>query len=322
MKLLTAVKSNSVINIRSNSSAYLFKISNTLVSNGNGAVYCGILYRVRVPNRFLLWCCKLIGKEYPKPDKYTKVPLGKCVIKTGNSKFVAKCLLREVDVIQALEKESGFIRFVYDGSTKMVGSNFHITQYFSGGDLLEYYNDNYLTLKFPDILIIFEELIREINILHSKNIAHCDIKLENICLEDPSNIHSIRLIDFGASVRFNGVTEYTCDTFSPSYQAPESIAKKVLVGEEVKYIDYWELGISMYYLLCGRPPFYDATLSRGTSTKLQKSILYSEPKWTVCKSLNVPDSFVDLVKGLLKKEPLKRLDISTLDLDPWKTLVS
>lgn len=88
-----------------------------------------------------------------------------------------------------------------------------------------------------------------INYMHSKNICHRDIKLENILIDE---FMSLKIIDFGFAVC--SPPERKLDSFcgTPSYMAPEIIQKKEYFGQPT---DVWSAGIVLYILICGRFPF-------------------------------------------------------------------
>ncbi|CAE7699254.1 pkaC, partial [Symbiodinium sp. CCMP2456] len=86
--------------------------------------------------------------------------------------------------------------------------------------------------------------------IHSKNIIHRDLKPENILLSP--NGYS-KLTDFGfAKIVEPGTRTYTlCGT--PEYIAPEVLLNK----GHGKPVDWWTLGILIYEMICGQPPFCD-----------------------------------------------------------------
>jgi len=86
--------------------------------------------------------------------------------------------------------------------------------------------------------------------MHNKNIIHRDLKPENILLL-PNGY--CKLTDFGfAKVLEPGTRTYTlCGT--PEYIAPEVLLNK----GHGKPVDWWTLGILIYEMICGQPPFCD-----------------------------------------------------------------
>ena len=79
---------------------------------------------------------------------------------------------------------------------------------------------------------------------------HRDLKPENILLEDTYEYDKIKLIDFGESVTFEAGKPHTDVVGTPYYIAPE-----VLKGSYTTQCDIWSMGVIMYIMLCGKPPF-------------------------------------------------------------------
>ena len=106
-----------------------------------------------------------------------------------------------------------------------------------------------------------EQVFAGINYCHMKHIVHCDLKPENLLLE--TNVSSsdlggktkfkVKLIDFGTSQKFEGDTKLTERYGTPYYIAPEVLKKNY--NEKC---DIWSLGVILYILLVGYPPFNGA----------------------------------------------------------------
>lgn len=104
-----------------------------------------------------------------------------------------------------------------------------------------------------DCKYIFTQIMWGIDYLHSKNVYHRDIKLENIIIDENNNI---KIIDFGfgASEPKTKLLSFFCGT--PSYMPPEIVLKKDYLGSQA---DIWSIGILLFTLLCGSFPFRGRT---------------------------------------------------------------
>jgi serine/threonine protein kinase len=97
---------------------------------------------------------------------------------------------------------------------------------------------------------MFKQIAEGIEYLHSANVAHRDLKLDNILIEDGSGL--IKIIDFGFSVLCSSQQKLKIFCGTPSYMAPEITLKREYDGRAV---DMWALGVLLYVMLSGTFPF-------------------------------------------------------------------
>ncbi|XP_072516594.1 serine/threonine-protein kinase 33 isoform X2 [Salminus brasiliensis] len=161
---------------------------------------------------------------------------------------------------------------------------------------------------------IISSLAEAIVYLHKKDIVHRDLKLENILvksyLHDDDTVN-IKVTDFGLSVQKGGVgsenmLQATCGT--PTYMAPE-----VINGHEYsQQCDVWSIGVIMYMLLCGEPPFMSSSEERLFETIKKGELSFSGPVWDT-----ISDAGKKVLSCLLKVDPAHRITASELLDNPW-----
>ena len=147
------------------------------------------------------------------------------------------------------------------------------------------------------------EVLSACQYLHSMDppIIHRDIKPENILL-DGNN--SVKLADFGWSNFFNGDRRRLTYCGTPEYLAPEMIKQ---CGHD-KSLDIWNIGVLMFELLTGSPPFEGAN-----QNELFENILKFKIKWPK----GFPGVAKDLVTKLLKTNPQERISLEEVLEHPW-----
>jgi serine/threonine protein kinase len=174
-----------------------------------------------------------------------------------------------------------------------------------GPDLFDIFrNDSTrLTQSEETIKRYFSQLISAVKYMHSKSIAHQDIKLENILLDTASN--SIKLIDFGLStdLRTSIGLVGTADCMAP--EIAENIHQY-----DTFLSDTWSCGIVLYEMFVGEAPYEECLAGEIYKAIVNEDIIYPE---------TLSASALDLLKGLLTKDPTKRMTLDQASLHPYLT---
>lgn len=174
----------------------------------------------------------------------------KCVVLRNDAKYIAK-LQEEVNVLRELRGHENVIR-LYDVFC-VDNELFIITELGRGGDLfhlLTTHPKHGVTEAYAAKTVA--QMLSAVAFLHSRSICHRDLKLENWVLESGRDVWSpLKLIDFGLSTHFTPGHRLSRVVGSSYYVAPEVLKKSY-----TEACDLWSLGVIVYMLLSGAPPFY------------------------------------------------------------------
>ena len=157
-------------------------------------------------------------------------------------------------------------------------------------------------LEEPEARRIFKQVLLGIEYCHHKLVTHRDIKLENILLDDSNNI---KIIDFGFSTCFSHDKKVKMFCGTPSYMAPEIVARVEYSGPPA---DVWALGVLLYVLLCGCYPF-----KAQVDKELYKKIQYGQ--FTIPS--HVSQGARGLINRIMRVDPKKRPSVHDILKDNW-----
>eukprot|EP01094_Clydonella_sp_ATCC50884_P025484 TRINITY_DN670_c1_g1_i1.p1 TRINITY_DN670_c1_g1~~TRINITY_DN670_c1_g1_i1.p1 ORF type:complete len:390 (+),score=108.39 TRINITY_DN670_c1_g1_i1:121-1170(+) len=154
---------------------------------------------------------------------------------------------------------------------------------------------------------IVKQIVSAVQYLHEQGIAHRDLKPENLLSAGDDENEVIKIADFGFSKNF-GEEKLMTSCGSPGYVAPE-----VLTSESYdKAVDMWSVGVIIYILLCGYPPFYADNAPALFKKIMDVKYDFDDPSWD-----DVSEDAKNLIRNLLKKEPDDRYTAQQCLEDPW-----
>ncbi|KAI8068218.1 kinase-like domain-containing protein [Gongronella butleri] len=179
-----------------------------------------------------------------------------------------------------------------------------------GGDL-RYLLDRFSTLSEMLVRFYVADMLCALEYLHRKNIAHRDIKPDNILLDELGHAH---LSDFNVATTFHERRPVRWSRAgSLAYMAPEILRKEGYTTA----VDLWSLGITAYELLFAKRPFHG-----NTNEEYSDDIVSGEFKFPENAAEVISQEGMDVIRGLLNRSPDLRYGcgpggIKKLKTHPW-----
>lgn len=188
-----------------------------------------------------------------------------------------------------------FVPAIFECGTLSNGSPFLVMEFLAANTLAERFiaTENPLTVN--DAKHIILELLKVLSAVHEKGYAHCDLKPENIFLEG----NSVRLIDFGLSMKRGGPTQEPSQTLllgTSEYMSPEQCEGRTDIDLRS---DLYSAGILLFEILAGKPPFW------GASALVQQYHRNRRPPRLSSIAI-VPSKIDEVVSQCLAKDPAGR----------------
>lgn len=159
---------------------------------------------------------------------------------------------------------------------------------------------------------LFRRILSAVHYLHEqRGVVHRDLKPENILVVDRRSDVDIKLTDFGLA---KNLTAEGLKTFcgTPQYFAPEVLRRRNTVmgnGRYGKEIDCWSIGVILFILLSGSPPF---DVSAGFDAVASAKVVFYEDQWK-----DISSDARDLVRRLLEKDAKKRMSVKEACEHAW-----
>eukprot|EP00903_Cladosiphon_okamuranus_P010945 g10337.t1 len=240
-----------------------------------------------------------------KPGQHKGLQVAvKCIDRNNLPREDEEDLLEEVRILRSLKHPNviDIYQFFKDDPNMYYVS----IEYMRGGELFDrivqkaYYNEK----EARDLCRILLDAVRY---CHDLGIVHRDLKPENLLLTSQHDDANVKLADFGfARSIMNGFVSTQCGT--PGYVAPE-ILRAESYGTSV---DMWSIGVIIYILLGGYPPFHDEN-----QTRLFRKIKAGNFKFHPEYWQSISNEAKDLIRRLLTVDPKRRLTAAQAVTHPW-----
>ncbi len=227
-----------------------------------------------------------------------------CERKFGEKKLFAMKILKKMTIIEKNQLEHTkaeqivlshvnhpflvSLKYSFQTNEKL----YFIMEFMKGGELFQHLTK---MKKFTEgqTKFIAACLIMAIGHMHNKDYIYRDLKPENILFTEEGYI---KLTDFGLAkfVTKKDIANTFCGT--PEYMAPEVITDKGCN----RPADWWSLGIVLYEMIFGIPPFYSSNIQKMYRKTIMKDLRFK--KHTQCS-----EEAKDFIYHLLIKDPKRRL---------------
>uniref|UniRef100_A0A672HC25 SNF-related serine/threonine-protein kinase n=1 Tax=Salarias fasciatus TaxID=181472 RepID=A0A672HC25_SALFA len=188
---------------------------------------------------------------------------------------------------------------VIDTQTKL----YLILELGDGGDMFDYIMKHEEGLNEELAKKYFAQIVHAISYCHRLHVVHRDLKPENVVFFEKQGL--VKLTDFGFSNKFQPGKKLTTSCGSLAYSAPE-----ILLGDEydAPAVDIWSLGVILFMLVCGQPPFQEANDSETLT-------MIMDCKYTVPP--HVSSACKDLIDRMLQRDPKRRASLEEIEGHAW-----
>ncbi|KAL3524521.1 hypothetical protein ACH5RR_017355 [Cinchona calisaya] len=238
------------------------------------------------------------GKVYKGRRKFTGQTVAmKFIPKHGKSDKDIHNLRQEIEILRKLKHEN-IIEMLDSFESPQ---EFCVVTEFAQGELFEILEDD-KCLPEEQVQAIAKQLVKALHYLHSNRIIHRDMKPQNILIGAGS---VVKLCDFGfARAMSTNTVVLRSIKGTPLYMAPELVREQPYNHTA----DLWSLGVILYELFVGQPPFYTNSVYALIRHIIKDPVKYPD---------SMSPSFKSFLKGLLNKVPQSRLTWPTLLEHPF-----
>lgn len=148
----------------------------------------------------------------------------------------------------------------------------------------------------------FKKIVSALDSIHQQEVFHLNLRSENILVD--SNLE-IRLCGFSLSSTINSVNIWKHSV----YTSPECLGFK---NVDCRKVDIFAVGVILFIMVCGNPPFFRASASDRYFKLLQSK---NPNFWKIFP--RVSNEFKELVTGMLKHDPTERFELEAVKKHVW-----
>ncbi|XP_030522240.2 calcium-dependent protein kinase 34 [Rhodamnia argentea] len=154
---------------------------------------------------------------------------------------------------------------------------------------------------------LLRTIVQIVHTCHSMGVIHRDLKPENFLLLNKDENSPLKATDFGLSVFFKQGDVFKEIVGSAYYIAPEVLKRRY--GPEA---DIWSIGVMLYILLSGVPPFWAESENGIFNAILRGQLDFTSDPWP-----SISPGAKDLVRKMLNSDPKQRLTAFQVLSHPW-----
>lgn len=217
----------------------------------------------------------------------------------------ASLLQNELEVLRAVSEHPGIVTLL--DSIETDEHMYFVMEYVDGGPLLDRivlrgsFSEN-------DARILLRATLLTLEFLADLGCVHRDIKPENILVDNYSKAWPAKLTDFGLSAKMQPDELLYKTLGTPLFVAPE-----ILNGRGYdSACDIWSLGVVLYLVLCGYPPFPYGTPSLLIEAIVAGAYSFPAPEWDA-----VSGDAKDALRRMMEVDPAKRITPTEALAHPW-----
>jgi serine/threonine protein kinase len=226
----------------------------------------------------------------------------KSLLKRGTGDSIVK---REIAVMKKL-RHRNIVPLMEVLDDDEADKMYLVMKYIDNGTMVHIKGDLTCNTLSADVATQYlRQLISGLTYLHRHGVIHRDLKPDNVMLDMNGIVY---LTDFGVSeIMATSSTGISGAEGTPIFLAPELLADVTNAKVDGPPVDVWALGVTFYFALFGTAPF-----SGQSWSEIADSVVHHAVKFPS----DTHAHWVEVLTGLLEKDPKKRLTLSKLKKHP------